>query len=79
MKITITGRNYLQEISWYDDLVYNDVEHELTIITGNSTHQFKNVRVKSMAWNVISLAGLTPIGSGTGAPPEERTITLTLQ
>ena len=79
MNITVTGKNYHQEFSFYDDLVYNDIEHELTIRVGNSTFEFRNVRVRGIAWNVISLSGLTPIGSGTGVLPEERIITFRFQ
>lgn len=78
MKITVTGKDFKKEFFWHNGLVYNDVEHELSITYSGETFRFCNVRLKSIAWNLITLTALTPIGSGSGLAPEERTITLQL-
>lgn len=78
MQITISGKDFKKEFFWHNGLVYNDLERDLSITYGGETFCFCNVRLKSIAWNEVTLTALTPIGSGSGMAPEERTITLKL-
>lgn len=78
MKITVTGKDFHKEFLWHKRLVYNDTEHELSITQGDEIYRFCNIRLKGLGWNTVVLTGLTPLGSGSGLAPEERTITIQL-